>query len=320
MTRHGSRQSLESDTELQALFKKAWNESRARHGSRLTVHVPGMFVVNGIRGRYRAVSITGSECLLNCEHCKGTLLKTMPHARDADTLLRFGLEAAERGDVGMLVTGGSDRRGRLPWRDFVAAIERLKSRTDLTITVHSGIVDENTAVALKNAGVDQALVDVIGDETTAREVYHLDEGTAAIRRTMDSLAAAGLEIVPHILYGLYFGRPRGETAALEMLKDYPLRKYVVVVLMPTKGTPMADASLPRPEEAARFIAHARLQLPDLHASLGCAKPRGHYRRDLDVLAVRAGVNALALPSERALQEAQHRGLEIVHRETCCSLG
>lgn len=244
----------------------------------------------------------------------------MPHALDSDSLVRFGLEAAERGDFGLLVTGGSDRQGRLPWADFIPAIARLKSETNLTITVHSGIVDKDTARALKNAGVDQALVDVIGDETTAKEVYHLEDGTRMIRRTLDSLAAARMEIVPHVLYGLYFGRPRGEMAALEILKGYPLKKYVVVVLMSAKGTPMAQVTPPPPEQVARFIANARLELPNLHASLGCARPRGRYRRDLDVLAVKAGVNSLALPSERAIQEAQERGLEVVHKEACCSLG
>ncbi len=320
MTRLGFRRPSDSDRILDDVFENAWTESRARHGTRLTVHTPGMFVVNGRRGRYRAVSITGNACALECEHCKGTLLRTMPHASDPDSLLRFGLHAAERGDLGMLISGGSDRYGRLPWNDFIPAIGRLKSKTGLTITVHTGILDRDTAAALKDSGVDQALTDVIGDELTAREVYHLEDGTAPIIRTLDSLAAAGLEIVPHILFGLYFGEPRGETTALKMLKDYPLSKYVVVVLMPTKGTPMAQVAPPAPEAVARFIARARLELPNLRAALGCARPRGRYGRELDVLAVRAGVNSLALPSERALRVARHRGLEVVHKETCCSLG
>lgn len=279
-----------------------------------------MFVVNGRRGKYRAVSITGDRCELDCEHCKGTLLKTMPHALDPDTLVKLGREAEARGDWGMLVTGGCDREGRLPWNDYVPAIKSLKSQTGLTITVHSGVVDRDTAWALKDAGVDQALVDVIGDETTARDVYHLEEGTSAIRRSMDSLTSVGLEIIPHVLFGLHYGEVRGEETALEILTEYPLSKYVVVVLMPTRGTPMAGVSPPRVEMVAEFIARARVTLPHLQSSLGCARPRGRYRHALDVLAVRAGVNSIALPSDSCLQEAAERGLEVVHRETCCSLG
>ncbi|MBI4963431.1 MAG: radical SAM protein [Desulfomonile tiedjei] len=311
--------SFESE-ELSLLSERAWLESRNRHGNRLSVHVPGMFVVNGRRGKYRAVSITGNRCELDCEHCKGTLLKTMPHAEDSRSLLRLGLEAAARGDFGLLVTGGCDEQGRLPWKGFLQAIRLLKARTDLTITVHSGQVDSETAAALKESGVDQALVDVIGDDATAREVYHLAGGVRSIQETLDALAAAELEIVPHVLYGLYYGKERGEQAALEILKQYPLNKYVVVVVVPKKGTPMSDISVPSPSRVAAFLAEARLKLPNLKASLGCARPRGHYGRALDVLAVKAGVNSLALPSDRALEEAQVRGLDVVYKETCCSLG
>ena len=307
------------DEGLSRLLDSAWSESRFHHGNCLTAHIPGMFVVNGRRGKYRAVSITGDKCDLGCEHCKGSLLKTMPAAATPEMLLRLGRQASERGDRGILVTGGCDSDGRLPWKEFVAAISTLKAETDLAISVHTGQIDRETAHVLKESGVDQALVDIIGDDATAREVYHLSEGTSAIRRTMESLALAGLEIIPHVVFGIHYGREKGESAALEMLADFPLRKYVVVVIMPARGTPMAAVQPPSPERVVAFLARARLKLPELEASLGCARPRGFYRRDLDVLAVRAGINSLALPSEPALEEARQRGLNIIYRETCCSL-
>ena len=61
-----------------------------------------------------------------------------------------------------------------------------------------GQIDLETARRLKESGVDQALVDIIGDDATAREVYHLAEGASAIRRTMESLTLAGLEIIPRM--------------------------------------------------------------------------------------------------------------------------
>jgi len=77
-----------SNQELSHLFELAWAESRARHGSRLTAYLPGMFVVDGRRGKYRAVSITGDKCDLDCGHCKGTLLRSMEHALSPDELKR----------------------------------------------------------------------------------------------------------------------------------------------------------------------------------------------------------------------------------------
>jgi len=309
-----------SNNDLDSLLGQAWALSRERHGYGLSVHVPGMFVFNGARGKYRAVSITGNRCDLDCDHCKGSLLKTMSQAPDGESLIRIGMEAAARGDSGMLITGGCDSRGRLPWKDFLPAIRRLKDETDLTLTVHAGQTDPHIAQGLKQAGVDQALVDVLGDDMTAREVYHLPRGIASIHETMSSLTEAGLEVIPHILFGIYYGRESGERGALEILKEYPLKKYIVVVLMPTSGTPMASVAPPAPETVAKFIARARVELPHLEAGLGCARPRGAYRRDLDLLAVRAGINSLALPSDRAIAEAEARGLQITYEQTCCSLG
>ncbi len=308
-----------SNQELSSILNLAWTESRARHGSRLTAYLPGMFVVDGHRGKYRAVSITGDKCDLDCGHCKGTLLRSMEHALSPDDLKRQGQAAVARGDQGILVTGGCDRQGRLPWEQFIPAIRELKEETDLKITVHTGQIDFRTAHDLKNAGVDQALVDVIGDEGTARDVCHLSNGIESISRTLDSLAQADLEIVPHIIFGMYYGKQRGEMAALKMLREYPLNKYVVVVIVPTRGTEMAVIQPPPPEEVALFIAKARLEMPNPLASLGCARPRGVYRKSLDVLAVRAGINSIALPSHEALEEAQQKGLSIVYEETCCSL-
>ena len=307
------------DPSLMLLLDRAWDLSRSHHGDLIALYVPGMFVVDGKRGKYRAVSITGERCELGCEHCKGSLLTTMPPTPDAESLLKAGFEAAERGDVGMLVTGGCDARGRLPWERFLEAIRTLKTRTNLTITVHAGMVTPDQARGLKESGVDQALVDVIGDDETWRRVCHLPEGIGAIRRTLDLLVRAGVEIVPHILFGIHYGEQRGEAHALRILQDYPLRRYVIVVLIPTRGTPMGSVLPPSCSAVAEFIARARMAIPERLCSLGCARPRGRYRRDLERLAVWAGVNSIALPSEEAIEEALRRGLTVKWKETCCSL-
>ena len=298
----------------------AWNISRSFFGNILTAHLPGMFVVNGRRGGYRAVSITGNHCELQCEHCKGVLLKSMSHATDGASLRKIGLDAYARGDRGILISGGCDAQGRLPWRKFASDIAYLKAATNLTITVHAGIVDSTAASLLKDAGVDQALVDVIGDDSTASQVYHLPFGVHAIRRSLENLCAAGIPVVPHILFGLHYGRVKGEKTALAMLGDYDIQTYVVVVLMPLSGAAMESVEPPDPEQAAHFLVEARLRYPKLRASLGCARPRGRYRRRLDMLAIDAGVNSIALPSDAALEYAAQRGLKVVFREWCCSLG
>ncbi|MBW2618233.1 MAG: hypothetical protein JRC92_05105, partial [Deltaproteobacteria bacterium] len=64
----------------------------------------------------------------------------------------------------------------------------------------------------------------------------------------------------------------------------------------------------------------RLSHPELVQHLGCAKPRGAYRGRLDLLALRAGVNHLAIPAPQAVEAAPGLGLEPFWSETCCALG
>lgn len=300
-------------------FTEAWNISRSNHGDTLTVFCPGMFVYNGIRGKYQAVSITTGDCLLGCEHCKGLLLKTMPETQTPEALLKFALEAQRRGDTGILLTGACDRNGFLPWERFAETIFEIKALTDLRISIHPGQVDMKIAFLLKSAGVDQALVDVIGSDKTAIDVYHLNNGTNTIKKTMDALSEAGIDMVPHIIVGLHFGKIVGEYEALETIKRYPIQKYVVVVLNPLKQTPMEKVIPPAPWEVGKFLIKARTDMPTTLASLGCARPKGKYRAELDTIAVKTGVNSIALAADKALELASNMGLKIKYQSSCCSV-
>jgi lipoyl synthase len=306
-------------TETEALLDEAWRLSRLKHGSDFIIYHPGMFVLNGCRGSYHAVSITGTVCKLDCEHCGGLLLRNMHAANSPLDLVDFGMKAFHRGDKGILISGGCDRKGKLPWLKFLNAIEHIKKKTNLKVTIHTGQVDPTEAGCLKEAGVDQALVDVVGDDSTAREIFHLSEGTSTILKSMEALIRAGLEVVPHILYGIYYGEEKGEQQALEHISSLPLKKYVIIIFTPLKGTRMFSVKPPDPVDVVRFIARARLTIPDVKCSLGCARPGGPYRRKLDLLAIRAGINSLAIGYDYVPIEAQKMGLNVIRKTTCCSL-
>ncbi|RJX31662.1 MAG: radical SAM protein [Desulfarculus sp.] len=307
------------DAELSQMLLEARELSWTHHGRALAVHLPGMFVAYGRRGRYPAVSITGQRCEQGCDHCRGRLLESMLAAITPPELLALGRRLAAAGQEGLLLSGGSDPSGRLPWEAMLPAIEQLSAETDLIITAHVGRIDEGLARALKAAGVRQALVDVVGSPETARQVLHLADGLAAQEETLAACAAAGLEVVPHIILGLHAGRLGGEAQALELVAAAQPQRVVFVVLMPLAGTPLAQAQPPSPADVARFLAQARLRLPEARHHLGCARPRGRARQELDALAVYAGVNALAIPSDGALSAARELGLTVTFADTCCSV-
>ena len=297
---------------LQEARERSWEV----FGKKVTFYVPGMIRCDGMTGRYQAVSITGKACALQCEHCGGALLRSMIPAVSPEALVKTCLRLAERGDHGVLVSGGCDGYGRLPWERFLGALREVKDRTHLFLSVHSGLVDRPTARRLKGAGVDQALIDVVGDEDTYRSVCHLPFGTSGIRSSLEALAGAGLEIVPHVVCGLHFGEIRGEMRALQAIARFPVAQLVVVSVMKVRKAAGRFAQ-PAAEDIADLIAEARFLMPAVPISLGCARQRGNRR--LERLAIDAGVNRMALPSDEAVGHARSYGLEVRLQATCCSV-
>ncbi|TET80271.1 radical SAM protein [candidate division TA06 bacterium] len=300
------------------LLEQARRISWDRFGKKITFYLPGMFTIDGKTGRYPALSITGSSCALNCDHCGARILETMINVSSPEQLIEECETLAKNGALGCLVSGGSNTDGRLPWDVFAPAIREVKEKTGLFISVHTGLLDGERAHMLKEAGIDQALIDVVGDQETFSKIYHIDDGFWRIEETLAALKDAGIETIPHIVVGLNYGEISGEYNALELVSRYGPACLVMVVFMPIAGTKMESVSPPSAEEVAELIAAARLSMPNTHISLGCARPRSKYSERLEELAVDAGVNRMALWSEKALDRARRYGLDIQFAKTCCS--
>ncbi len=300
------------------LFREAWHTARARHGTDITFYLPGMIRYGGRRGRYPAISITGTDCRLQCEHCRGKLLEPMIPAETPELWSEKARRLWRHGAHGILVSGGSDEDGRLPWKRFAPAMGRITRETGLVLTAHAGFPHAEDCRILREAGVRQALIDVMGDDDTAREIYHLPSISRVID-SLDALSKNGPPLAPHIVAGLHYGRMRAETEALNILRGYALDSLVIVILTALPGTPMATVSPPAPLDAARLIARARILLPGVPLSLGCERPRDPTGRILESLALRAGITRMAVWSEEAVMEARQLGLTPRFQATCCSL-
>ena len=303
--------------ELKHRMERARQISYGRHGKKITFFLPGMFSLNGVTGKYPAVSITGNRCELHCEHCKGTLLTSMIHSETPEQLVDRCLSQWKKGAIGLLISGGCDRMGRLPWKAFLPAIEEIKQKTNLFLSVHSGIVDAATARDLREAGVDQALLDIIGDDETYRAIYHVDFGIEKIIQSLEHLQKAGLPVIPHVVCGLYYGRIRGEKEAVNILSRFDVDQVVIVSLMNLPGPKEERFGLPTAEEITDIIVETREKIPDAQISLGCARERGNTR--IETMAVETGVNRMAIPSDEAIAMAEQSGVEIRYQRTCCSV-
>jgi uncharacterized radical SAM superfamily protein len=304
--------------DLRALLEKARNLSWEIHGRRLQLFIPGQMFYMGERGRYPAISLTGTSCALNCDHCRRRLLEGMIPAAEPGSLKEICQQLDERGNMGVLISGGSDMRGSLPWPKFLESIKWVKQHTHLKLTIHTGLIDKKTALALEKVGIDEVLIDVIGSEETLRQVYHLHDGLQVIESSLKALALTKIPLIPHIVVGLHYGKIRGEMDALEMVAKHPITTLVIVVLKPMRETPMAGIQPPEPEDVARFVAAARLRLPQVPISLSCGRPLGKHRAETDMLALEAGVNRIAMPAEEVVEKAREMDLHIEFHKTCCS--
>lgn len=302
---------------LKDRLKKSRELSWKNFGKTITMYLPGMFSFDGVKGDYPAISMTGKKCSLLCDHCKGQLLRTMPAALTPEELVDKAVAYEKKGCHGILITGGCDREGRLPWKEFLPAVKEIKKKTGLFISAHSGILDAQTAREFNNAGIDQALMDVIGDDSTYQNICHVNHGVSAIYNTIEHLSNEGIDIIPHIICGLEHGRIKFEEIALEAVSRFNPRQLVIISLMPLPKTPLWGRIPPTAEEIAEIIVKARYMMPETILSLGCARQRGDIKKE--ILAIDAGINRMAIPSEEAIEHAKNSGLEIKYQKTCCSV-
>lgn len=267
---------------------------------------------------FPTVSVTGTSCALNCKHCGGKVLGTMHPADTPDKLFELSVKLKKNGAFGCLVSGGCLPDGSVPLKQFVPAIERIKRELGLTVFVHTGIIDAETAGMLKEAGVDAALIDVIGSEETIRKIYSLAVTVQDYADSLKALDESGLSFVPHVIVGLNEGKLDGELNALKMIMPTNPSAIVIIAFMPIRGTALELVQPPKPVDIAKVAATARLMFPQTPLVLGCMRPKGKLRVETDILALKAGVDAIAFPSEEAIRYAQKQNCKISFSSYCCA--
>ena len=141
----------------------------------------------------------------------------MQSAVTPERLFTLCSELKQKGAKGCLVSGGCLPDGSVPLKQFASAIGRIKRELALTVFVHTGIVDLEAAVLFKEAGVDAALIDVIGSQETIDKVYHLNVKVKDYADSLLVLQNAGLPFVPHVIVGLNNGKLDGELKALQTI-------------------------------------------------------------------------------------------------------
>lgn len=269
--------------------------------------------------KFPTISITGDKCALNCKHCGGHYLQNMLACLTPDILHKTCLELASNGVHGVLLSGGYNEDGYVPLAPFLDTIERLKNDTGLFLSAHTGLVPNWLARELGRAGVDLADFDLIGDDKTIKLVLGIDRTVEDYRTAMKALRRSLPHVVPHICIGLHAGELRGEFRALDIASEIKPSTIVLLVLTPTTGTDFAPLTAPPPEVVEKVVAEARLKFPTAQLALGCMRPRGPHRVEIELAALRAGVDRMELPSRETTEAARDMGLKIKRLDACCAV-
>jgi uncharacterized radical SAM superfamily protein len=272
------------------------------------------------KNSFPAFSITAAACGLNCDHCQKKILEPMIPATNPemlDTKVRQLIET--QGLNGFLLSGGSNKRNEINYMRYLPVVEQLKSDfPDLRIAVHSALMQEEQARAMESAGVDTVMMDVIGANETIEEVYKLQRPVEDFEETLAALCSTSMEVTPHIVVGLHYGRILGEANALDIVSRYPVTALVLVVIMPFYAKP-GTFETPETRDVGEIFYEARERLPEQQVLLGCARPPGMHKRVTDAYAIMAGLDGIAFPAEGAVSVAHSIGRPFEQAHSCCSI-
>ncbi len=272
------------------------------------------------KNAFPPISVTGNKCSLNCHHCGRHYLKHMHPATTNEQLVEHCLKLQAQSIPGIVLSGGSMQDGVVPLCDFAEGIREVKDCTDLSILAHTGPFNDRQANVLAKAGLDGALLDVIGSADTTERVLGVRISPQGYASAIEAINENEMIFSPHIIVGLDYGRVNGELKALELLREANLDNICIIVLIPTRDTPMEGVPPPSPDTVGRVVAIAKLMYPDVPVSLGCVRPGKTYRQAIDAAAVRAGATMVAIPSNAAEKTAKELGLKINKIEqSCCGL-
>lgn len=273
------------------------------------------------KASFPAFSITGGACALNCDHCQAKILEPMIPATSPAELDRKVRDLVLLKDLrGFLLSGGSNRRNEVPYDRYYSTLEKLKRDfPDLRIAVHSALLDERRARLMQDSGVDVAMMDVIGAQETIRDVYHLDRTVADFEATLAALSATSMDVVPHIVIGLHYGRLLGERNALDIISRYKVAALILVVVTPIYAPADRPFATISTDDVAKVLVAARQHINHAPVQLGCVRPAGRHKLMTDAYAVMAGFDGIAYPAEGIVALARAIGRPVEQEHACCSI-
>lgn len=253
----------------------------------------------------KSISVTGSECEQNCAHCSGHYLKHM-----------LPISAIKESHAtSFLISGGCKADGTVPIGQHVSQLKAVKQGRRYNL--HVGLIEEDEVAKIAEIA-DCVSFDFVGDDETIHEVFGLERFVSDYIQCYQKLREQ-VQVMPHICIGLHGGQIKGEYRAVELLQELGMDALTFIIFTPTRGTPYADCLPPNIEEVVKLLQWARETCPLVPIHLGCMRPGGRYRSEIDEWAVKIGIDTIVNPTPKAVALAKELGISILRSEECCVL-
>lgn len=282
-------------------MKKAMEIKNKKFGNKIVFSYPNETL---------AISTTNNSCNLSCAHCNGYYLKNMTPIGD------YKEKVKTRNISSLLLSGGCSFEGDVPINRHIETLKKLKE-DGYKLNAHLGLMDKKSIENVCKY-IDIVSFDLVFDKDTIKEVYKIDKNKEHYIEVYENIQKY-TEVAPHICIGLKGGEIKGEYEIIEYLSKKPPKKITFIVLIPTKNTEYEYVNPPNLEQLADVLCEARINLPNTEINLGCMRPRGIYRKELDELALQCGINKIVLPSTSAKQKAIELNMIVDETKECCVL-
>lgn len=216
------------------------------------------------------INAKSGRCPENCSFCS----QSSHHSTDApvfplvdeERMVSCAREAEANGSTcyGIITSGTGIGSGEELER-ICRAVRRIRRETNISPSCSLGIIDLETAKALKGAGVETYHHNLETSRTFFPNIcttHDYDEDVETVR----AAKLAGMKVCCGGIFGL------GESAAQRVelaltLRDLEVDSVPLNFLNPIKGTPLEGASLITPMECLAAIAIFRFVLPDKKISV-----------------------------------------------------
>lgn len=256
---------------------------------------------------FLTVSVTGKKCELMCSHCSGKHLKGMISVNSPDELLNIAEQTFLSGTKGILISGGCDKNGKVPLRQYLPAVRKL-SDLGMKINLHPGLLTEEDIPLFSNLEKVYLSMDVHQDPDVIRNVFHLAD-KEIYSEALDVALSVGCKVIPHLTVGL---SEKDLVESTKLVKEKGIKDVILLGLVPTEGTEFENRDVTEDEivDAVKLLFES-----GFNVTLGCMRNR--KMRNLERRCIEAGVRKIANLSKETEIWAKLEGYTVLREDICC---